>query len=245
MTTISKNTEQVIIGGLLGDSCINKFGKYNPNLTIVHGPKQLEYLKWKYEFFVKDGLVTKKGIYSKLNRNKRVNKNYLAYGFYTKALPLFQTYRQEFYPKGKKKVTRHILNKLDPLGLAVWYMDDGSRNIHWQGPEDRQTIKSRDIRLNTQGFTFEEHEIIQQYFKVVWEIDAKIYKERKTFIIFFNSNNANTLIDIIQPHIIPSMQYKIDLMYNVTHPLNEEERKIRLSLGQSTENSIVQDDDIV
>jgi hypothetical protein len=37
MNSISKNTEQVIIGGLLGDSCVTKNDKYNSCLMIVHG----------------------------------------------------------------------------------------------------------------------------------------------------------------------------------------------------------------
>jgi predicted transposase YbfD/YdcC len=247
MESISKNTEQVIIGGLLGDSCITKNDKYNSCLMIVHGPKHLDYLKFKYNFFFEDGLTTKKGIYTKIQHNKKTNKDYLAYGFFTKSIELFSNYRTMFYIDNKKTINADILNKLNPFGLAIWFMDDGNRNIHWCLRKDGlKSISSRCLVLNTQGFSFEENEIIKEYFNKRWDINIKIYKQRNKPVLNMNATNSKKLIEIIKPHIIPSLEYKIDLMYNVTHPMTEEDRKIRMALGQSDANSIVgQGEDIV
>lgn len=243
--TISKNTEQVIIGGLLGDTCVTKNDKYNSCLMIVHGPKHLDYLRFKYNFFFQEGLTTKRGIYTKIQHNKKTNKDYLAYGFFTKSIPLFSGYRSEFYPNGKKFITREILDKLNAFGLAIWFMDDGSRNIHWHTRKDGlKSVSSRVLNINTQGFSFEENETIQKYFSDKWSISVKIYKQRNKPIICITSENANKFVEIIEPHIIPSLQYKIDLLHNVTHPFTEEERLTRMSLGQSEANSIM-DEDIV
>lgn len=240
MNSISKNTEQVIIGGLLGDSCVTKNDKYNSCLTIVHGPKHLDYLKFKYNFFFEDGLTTKRGIYTKIQHNKKTNKDYLAYGFFTKSMEVFSEYRTEFYIKNKKTITREILNKLEPLGLAVWFMDDGNRNIRWHTKKNGlNTIHSRSLVMNIQGFSFEEAEIIKEYFSGKWLVNVKVYKQRNKPILYINAENSNKFINIIEPHIIPSLQYKIDLMYNVTHPLTESDRQIRMSLGQSDANSII------
>lgn len=240
MNSISKNTEQVIIGGLLGDTCVTKNDKYNSCLMIVHGPKHLDYLKFKFNFFFEEGLTTKKGIYTKIQHNKKYNKDYLAYGFFTKSIPLFSGYRSEFYTNGIKTITREILNKLDSFGLAIWFMDDGNRNIHWTIKKDGLNyVKCRNLVLNIQGFSFEEAEIMREYFSEKWYIDVKVYKQRNRPTLYINAENSNKFIDIIKPHIIPSLQYKIDLMYNVTHPLTEADRLVRMALGQSDANSIV------
>jgi len=228
MESLSKNTEQVIIGGLLGDSYLRKQKEtFNPHLVMVHGPKQLDYLEFKYSFFAKDKVITANGITQGIARLKKTGKEYINYKFYTQSLPIFNQYYNLFYSSGKKVVTRHILNMLDPLGLAIWYMDDGSRNIKWYKRKDGlKSVKSRSTRFSTNGFTREEHEIIQQYFKVVWDIKVGIHKNGKSklennqqFVTGLNSENSKKLIEIINPHVLPSLQYKIDLMYNVTGPI--------------------------
>lgn len=218
MNSISKNTEQVIIGGLLGDSGISR-NKNNHYLYISHGPKQLDYIKHKYKFFEKDMLTTPKGIYDPKT------KNYLSYRFYTKTLPLFNIYRNLFYVGNKKIVTQDVLNKLNPLGLAIWFMDDGSRNLTKITNKNtgHRYINGRTLSIATCCFTYEEHEIIQQYFKVVWDLDTRINKMKKYHKIVFNATNANKFIDIIKSNIIPSMLYKIDLEYNTALPIKEDD----------------------
>ncbi len=215
--TISKDTEQVLLGGMLGDSWIKQNGKGRGNyyLSIAHCPKQLDYLTHKFNFFAKEGLTTPKGIFSVIS-----NKKYLQYRFYTKTLPFFNTYHHLFYPSGKKVVTRHILNMLDPLGLAIWFMDDGSRNIvyYTRKTDGIVSIRTRKLEWATDSFTLEEHHIIKDYFKVVWGIDVNIHKSKKSHKLAINATNAKIFIEIIKPHVVPCMQYKIDLQYNVTVP---------------------------
>lgn len=228
MESLSKNTEQIIIGGLLGDSYLRKQkDTHNPHLVMVHGPKQLDYLEFKYSFFVNDKLVTDNGIKQGVANLKKTGKSYINYKFYTQALPLFNNYYNLFYPNGKKIVTRHLLNMLDPLGLAIWFMDDGSRNIRWYKRKDGlKSVKARGTRISTNGFTREEHEIIQKYFDIVWDIKVGIHKSGKSkaennqqFVTGLNAENSKKLIEIIKPYVIPSLEYKIDLMYNVTSPI--------------------------
>jgi hypothetical protein len=119
-------------------------------------------------------------------------------------------------------------------------MDDGNRNIHWHTKKNGlNTIHSRNLVMNIQGFSFEEAEIIKEYFSDKWFVNVKVYKQRNKPILYINAENSNKFINIIEPHIIPSLQYKIDLMYNVTHPLTKSDRQLRMSLGQSDANSIV------
>ena len=49
MYNLSLSQEQIILGGLLGDSY---FEKKKERVSFAHSEKQLEYLKWKYSFFI-------------------------------------------------------------------------------------------------------------------------------------------------------------------------------------------------
>lgn len=43
------------------------------------------------------------------------------------SLPCLNIYREWFYPQGIKIVPTDIADHLTPLGLAHWYMQDGSK----------------------------------------------------------------------------------------------------------------------
>lgn len=119
--------EELIIGSLLGDGCIPKLYKYSKNnyLQIGHGPKQKEYCKYKYDLFTEFG-VTNKFLYS-ITKNERYRNGFIEdYRFKTKALPIFNEYRNLFYPEGKKIIPTQILEKINEKILAIWYMDDGA-----------------------------------------------------------------------------------------------------------------------
>ena len=94
-------------------------------------------------------------------------------------------------------------------------MDDGCLSIH-KG--------NRYGKLCTECFTYEEHLIIQQYFKETWDInfDIKIEKNRYYFCRF-NVENLKKLINIIYIYVteVPSMIYKIDLNYKNNVDLKE------------------------
>lgn len=219
--SISKETEQVIIGGLLGDSYIRQREK-NCMLQMQHGPAQEEYIRWKFSFLEKDGLNTPKGVFRIIVNS--FGKQYPSFMCYTKQHYSLNPYRHLFYDGKKKIVTRNILNKLTPLGLAIWYMDDGSRNLQYRvNKQGVRYIGSRVLKICSDSFTYQEHLIIQQYFSVVWGIDMRIEKRNvgkpnESYRCAFNAVNSNKLIPIIKPYIIPCLEYKIDLKYNAAVP---------------------------
>ena len=108
---------------------------------------------------------------------------------------------------GRKKISMKILNELNPLGLAVWWMDDGYLCTH---------KCNRYGRLCTECFNYEENILIQQYFKKRWSIDVDIKNEKnKYYFIRLNVTALKKLIRIIYTYVVevPSMIYKIDLDY--------------------------------
>ncbi|MHA6259514.1 LAGLIDADG endonuclease [Sporosarcina sp. CAU 1771] len=210
MNSISNKANQLIIGSLLGDSSINRTFK-TPRIHFSHSDKQKDYLYWKYNIFIESKIEvsTPNMVMSGMK------KKYPQWRFQTRTSKIFEYYLKLFYPKGKKVVTRKTLNLLDPLGLAIWYMDDGNLIIHkYQKKNGDSGIKSREVAINTQCFSYEEHEIIQRYFLVKWGIQVKIYKNKGSYRIVMNATNAKIFFGIIEDYIISSMKYKVDLQYS-------------------------------
>lgn len=103
----------VIIGSLLGDGHISKWGQY------VFGQTNHEYARLKHNILSSLGV-------SPLNETPPPNERCktIHYGY----LPETQTIRklrQEWYPEGKMRLPA-TLPTLTNLLLAVWYLDDGS-----------------------------------------------------------------------------------------------------------------------
>ena len=204
----NEKVNQFILGSLLGDASLNMTNK-NPRLHIAHSKKQEEYVWWKYNILTESfDMVEPKMIMA------GKNKKYPQIRFQTSTSQQLHFYKKLFYPKGKKILTRRLLNMLGPLALAIWYMDDGNLIIHKYTKKDgTKGIQGRELAINTQCFSYEEHEIIKRYFEVKWDIEVKIYKNKGSYRIVMNATNAKKFIGIIKPFIIPSMEYKIDLQY--------------------------------
>jgi hypothetical protein len=108
----------------------------------------------------------------------------------------------------KKRFSRQILNYLTPLGIAIWYMDDGSLSLK----KREGKVHGREIHLNTYC-SLEEARIIQVYFEEVWDVAWTIVPNKGLFRLRMGSNEAKKLFKIIEPNVVPMMKYKTDLGY--------------------------------
>lgn len=201
--TLSQDEQQIIYGGLLGDATLRK----NQNsIRFCQSIKQEEYLRWKYSFF--NGNVSDITI-----QNYKEGWSTIAFSLKNTDHKLDKFYhdiRKKITDKnGNKKITDEYLRLLTPLGIAIWWMDDGCLSIH-KG--------NRYGKLCTHCFSYEEHLIIQKYFKETWDIDVDIKLEKqKYYFCRINVHNLKKLIRIIYPYVtqVPSMIYKIDLNYKL------------------------------
>lgn len=116
LTEIQK---QVIMGTLLGDGYIPK--KEN-SLGICHGDKQYEYLDHKVKLL---GCLVKSPIRTFHYTNKKTNKPGI--NVYARTVPhqFIKDMKKSFYLKSGKVIPDDVIQMLNPLGLAIWYCDDG------------------------------------------------------------------------------------------------------------------------
>lgn len=175
------------MGTLLGDGYLRIIpGKFNAFLEINHSIKQKEYVDWKYEQLQN---ISGKAPIKRSGKNGRV-----AYRFYTRQLPYLTYLHNYFYEAGIKVVPNDLM--LDSIMLSVWFMDDGSR------------CGKNDIYLNTQQFSRgNQYKLIDKLRDL--GIEAKLNKDKKYRRIRILKASIEDLKDIIMPHIIPCMEYKI------------------------------------
>ena len=143
--------EQILLGTLLGDATIPKLiGKRKTyRIEWEHCLEQEEYALWKAENSLNNFSFSRR---SRLDN--RTNRIYNSIVFYS-TKDNYQDYRELFYIDNKA-VTQHILDMLEPLGIAVWFMDDG--NLYYNGNICHLT-------LSVNGFNEESVNRIINYFQ--------------------------------------------------------------------------------
>ena len=186
--SLTQLQKSFIIGTLLGDGYIRRVkGRKDAFLEVNHSITQKEYVEWKYELL--------KNIVRSAPKSRNGNEGRVAYRFFTKQHPEFTRVMDLFYKNNKKCVPDLIL---DPMMLAVWFMDDGSR------------CSKENVYLNTQQFSKEDQYKLLEFLGKIG-LSGSLNKDKEYYIIRFTSSSIPRLFEIIGEYITPSMKYKIGL----------------------------------
>ncbi|MEO0248112.1 MAG: hypothetical protein ABIN58_00955 [candidate division WOR-3 bacterium] len=107
-----------------------------------------------------------------------------------------QAYRRTFYLEDRKIIPENIRALLhSPLSLAVWVMDDGSRD-------------KNALLINTQAFSSEEHILLMECLWANFGIEAKLHTDKGKPRIYIPKKSNAKLFELIRSWLIPSVQYK-------------------------------------
>lgn len=233
--SLSQDELSVILGGLLGDS---SYHKRDNIIVFSHSIKQKEYIEWKHEKLSNICNSVKQRV---VGKSIVTGEDLINVSFTTKKMSdLKSDYKSIrdliFDSNGVKQVNRKWLNMLNPLSLAVWWMDDGCLSVH----KEKDGRISRFGKLCTHSFSLSEQNIIKDYFNKVWNIEVKITPEKNKFFLRFTVPNLKRLFSIIYPYVleIPSMIYKINMKYNINKLANDEYKEIQLLINDITGNNI-------
>ena len=191
---IDNQTEQVLIGCVLGDGsiCLDK-KKRQPIFQCAHGPKQLEYNIWKYNIII--SLRPKLKEYIRKTPNKKTGKIYEFNLLSTGANSELFKLRNEFYPNGVKVITKKLLENYSELSLAIHYMDDGH-------------VAGKTYGIATCGFDRESIKIFTDFLLKKFNIETTISKDNR---IRIKRCSTDIMDKIIRPYIeqIQCMRYKL------------------------------------
>lgn len=217
LKNFNKTEEAIFMGHLLGDGHVQKRGKESYRTRIQHCEDQQSYVEWKYKQLERFAFGKPKRVVSKQGWANRLF--YLESGLYLKKYhdlfyepyvwtPQAQASGQKPKTRYRKKITETLIYHLpkDPLLLAVWFMDDGSR---------RPDCFSG--KLATQGFSKEEHFLLQDYIASCFSIKTAIVlhsavKQSYYLTIPAKHNNFANFVDLVKPTIeqVPCMMHKIE-----------------------------------
>lgn len=215
---MNRKNRAILVGTLLGDSSIHKTS-YNSVFQFTHQIKQKDYA------FYKASLIL--SMFGGAKREPKYYKSTTAFGeveYYKFSLThkyFNYLHRIAYSNEGKKYFSRKLLNYLSPLGLALWYMDDGGvsrgANVDKFGvPREHIPVE---MRISTYC-SLEEIETIITYFQEVWDVTAKKRHAKKTnsYYLAFNTNESLKFEQIISDFILPQFRYKLPSFYNTRVP---------------------------
>jgi len=208
---MDKSKRGILYGCAIGDGGIylsKDQSSSTARLIIGHGPKQLDYLKYKQQLLhsVLGGKLPK--LYTYKSFNKRAGKTYINHQIY-KNHSYFRQMHRVLYANGSFQYTEQMLSYLTDHSLAIWYMDDGSGTVC----KNNKTKKPCGCmtRLSTYC-SKEEALLLKEWFNNKYKLDAKfdIDKRNNKYSLRFNTKDSKEFVSIVSPYIFQPLKYKIE-----------------------------------
>jgi len=215
--SLNEDQEQVLIGTVLGDGHLGSPNKVNPYFSTNCCIKDKDYIWWKYNM-LKSTEMFKRPPYEQTHHS--FGKLRQVVELHSRASHSLLKYYNWFYPNGVKRIPREILDRLQPLGLAVWFMDDGCFSI-WIGNrrKGRKGKLYKKVNICMGDFLYEDVELSRNYLLSKFGLDFKIYPKLKNskglHILAINKRKGvEDLVRIISPYIVSGMERKIGFLRN-------------------------------
>ena len=191
---------QVIIGSLLGDGHLEKRSKgIGTRLIIEQTNQNVEYLMWLHKFFNNKGYCSslKPKIFKRIRKN---NVIYYGIKFNTYTFSSLNWLHETFYSKNKIKVLPlSLLNYyLNPMVLAIWFMDNGSK-------------LGSGFKLATNCFNLLE---LGELCKLLYNnlnLNCSLHKDKLSWTIYIKKSSAKDFAKLIEPYMLDSMKYKLGI----------------------------------
>jgi len=204
---LSKLQQEIIIGNILGDGCVEFDGFRGSRLQIKQAEKYEDYVFWLYR-------ELKDLCKSTPKRKRDTNQWYFSTRHLDKLTELYKL----FYPNGKKKIPKNITDLIvSDLTLAVWYMDDGRLDYR---PKDHYTFM-----LSTDDFSFEDvhrlKEVLSDNFGIVSTVYSCLGKSKRYPKLYIGAIGRDKFLKLISPHILTCFSHKLPPLnikrnYNLT-----------------------------
>lgn len=203
---------EIIHGTLLGDSSLSvaydldKVSGTTPRLICSFGASQIGY---RIEMARILGDVLSRWEDPTPAVGEKAFQNSVVGRFTTHCDKLFLPFYRELYSTGHKKVTKEYLDALTDLGLAVWFMDDGSC-----GRKDGKPLKSPIVSLHTEGYSLSEVELISKFFHDRYNWNACITHDDRLdsdigFVLSFNVSDSKKFLEVVAPYVTHDLEYKL------------------------------------
>lgn len=184
--------KQVLIGTILGDSSFKMSkDKINPAISCAHCVKQKEYSEYKTQIF--ESLGAKCYYHKRTIPDKRNGICYEDYTMFVPSNPEFLDFYKKFYKNGKKVIPFELLDNFTEVSLAFMFMDDGSK-------------AQCGYTIATNCFDKESLDFFRIFLLEKFNLETSLRKDNSIYIM---SKSKDVFTNLINPYIIPCMQYKL------------------------------------
>jgi|SRR3989344_350837 len=195
-TTLSVQQRNVLVGLLLGDGHLEtQNGGKTYRLKVEHSESQRDYTEWLFQLFLP--------LCEQITLYRKVKKNGKAYvGFRTRSSGIFRFYAQQFYRGRKKEMPRIIRKLLSETGIAIWFLDDGSK----------KSTRHKTYIVHSLGFSRKELMKMQKVLQEKFNINVSLHRQKKEFYrVYVQSKSASRFREIIEPYVsqFSSMKHKL------------------------------------
>lgn len=187
---LTEEQKQVLIGGIVGDMCIFKDEKSTYHrMNLAHSSKQEEYLLLK-KSLLGDlfGEPTKRSWIDKRTKNE-----YHEIRIQSKTHKLFTSLYNKWYKNGRK-VMHDDIWKIDSLGLAIIYFDDGCK-----------TDYGYEIYLND----YSKKDIKKLADVIMRKFDLKCTIPKRGDTIYIQAECRDQFKQLLRPYITRDTEYKL------------------------------------
>jgi hypothetical protein len=129
---------------------------------------------------------------------------------FTSLMWVYDGFYHKINGKLTKKIPSFLPEFLTPQGLAMWIMEDGSRQIK-QG-----------VNIATNSFTLDETLFLADILKTKYDLKCTVIKTgvENQWRISIWKESMNKLGNLISPYLVPDMTYKIQGHYQPFAPGN-------------------------
>ena len=199
---LNKQQEEIFYGIILGDLHVTRYYRkidkgISYRLYFEQGNNHKDYLQHLYK------------VYGKLVKTPPKQKTNGNWYFHTLTLR-DAAICEKLYRNNVKRIPSDLFDHLTPLGLAYWFMDDGSI----------KSKESKGVYLNTQSFTHKEvlflcNGLKRKFNLNVWPSPCyekgNLHYTKKNILYYqtyISGHSYEILRDLIYNYIVPSMQYK-------------------------------------
>ena len=199
---VSSKVEQrgVLVGMLLGQ------GKRNQNnFYISHRATQENYVLFKKQLLEQ---ITQQPV-SIRPRTTNLGEQLLC--LEPKLIPLTRVLVKKLYCGGIKTVTPKFLNLLTPAGIALWFLDRGSKSFKKRNGK----IHALEVYLNT-NLSESENEIIIDYFSEIWGFKWGLSKTADAYRLRMGTQEGKRFLSFITPYVPDNLRHKVQTSSNVT-----------------------------
>lgn len=206
--SLSDHAQAILLGSLLGDGSLRiSKGYRHARFSFRHSSKQEAYFLWKASQLHE--IVGEKYIFEQKGDGFGTQPKLR---FQSAALPALTELYHLTHERGRLSIRRKWLNRLTPLSLAIWWLDDGSL-----------IVNSRRGVFCTDGFSEAEVKLLARYLQVVWNIQTHVAtvgrKRQGRQEVYYrlwirSSEELQKFLRIILPYVpVEEMLPKVLLLY--------------------------------